>query len=159
MSTKKALYVALGASINNNTLKGLEKMTTITVPIITALYAGLLGLISMAVAFPAGSLRGKLGVSVGDGGNKDLLVAMRRHANFVEYVPLALILIALLEVNGVAARTIHVLGAVLVLARVLHAFGLKGETMKTTPRMLGAVGTMLVTAVASVWLVVLYVHY
>jgi len=29
------------------------------------LYAGLLGLISMGVAFPAGSLRGKLNVSVG----------------------------------------------------------------------------------------------
>jgi uncharacterized membrane protein YecN with MAPEG domain len=51
-------------------------------PIVTALYAGLLGLISMGVAFPAGSLRGKLNISVGDGGNRDLLLAMRRHANF-----------------------------------------------------------------------------
>jgi uncharacterized protein len=134
-------------------------MSTISVPIITALYAGLLGLISMGVSFPAGSMRGKLGVSVGDGGNKDLLVAMRRHANFVEYVPLALILIALLEINGVAARTIHILGAVLVAARVLHAFGLKHDTMKLPQRMLGAVGTMLVTVVSSVWLIVLYVNH
>jgi uncharacterized protein len=133
-------------------------MPIISVPIITALYAGLLGLVSMGVSFPAGSLRGKLGVVVGDGGNKDLLLAMRRHANFVEYVPLALILIALLELNGVAARTIHALGAVLLIARLAHAYGIKVDTMKTPGRMVGAVGTMLVTAVASVWLVVLYVH-
>lgn len=60
-------------------------------PIVTALYAGLLGLISIGVAFPAGSLRGRLNVSVGDGGNRDLLLAMRRHANFTEWVPLALL--------------------------------------------------------------------
>jgi uncharacterized membrane protein YecN with MAPEG domain len=53
-------------------------------PIVTVLYAGLLGLISMGVAFPAGSLRGKLNISVGDGGNRDLLLAMRRHTNFTE---------------------------------------------------------------------------
>jgi uncharacterized protein len=134
-------------------------MPIISVPIITALYAGLLGLVSMGVSFPAGSLRGKLGVVVGDGGNKDLLLAMRRHANFVEYVPLALILIALLELNGVAARTIHVLGAVLLIARLAHAYGIKVDIMKTPGRMVGAVGTMLVTAVASVWLVVLYVSH
>jgi uncharacterized protein len=128
-------------------------------PIITALYAGLLGLVSLGVSFPAGSLRGKLGVSIGDGGNKDLLLAMRRHANFVEYVPLALILIALLELNGVAARTLHILGAVLVVARLAHAFGIKAESMKSLGRIVGAGGTLLVTAVASVWLVVLYAHH
>jgi uncharacterized membrane protein YecN with MAPEG domain len=130
-----------------------------SVPIITALYAGLLGLISMGVSFPAGSLRGKLGVSVGDGGNKDLLLAMRRHANFVEYVPLALIMIALLELNGVAARTIHVLGAVLVIARLAHAFGIKADKMKSPGRFIGASGTALVSVVAAVWLIVLYVNH
>jgi uncharacterized membrane protein YecN with MAPEG domain len=128
-------------------------------PIITALYAGLLGLVSLGVSFPAGSLRGKLGVSIGDGGNKDLLLAMRRHANFVEYVPLALILIAVLELNGVAARALHILGAVLVIARVAHAFGIKADSMKSLGRLAGAGGTLLVTAIASVWLIVLYVNH
>jgi uncharacterized membrane protein YecN with MAPEG domain len=133
-------------------------MPTIAIPIITALYAGLLGLVSLGVSFPAGSLRGKLGVVVGDGGNKDLLLAMRRHANFVEYVPLALLLIALLEMNGVASRYIHILGAVLLIARLAHAFGIKVDTMKTPGRMVGAVGTMLVTLVSSGWLVVLFAN-
>ena len=55
--------------------------------ITTTLYADLLGL----------SLHGRLNISVGDGGNRDLQVAVRRHANFTEWVPLALILIALLD--------------------------------------------------------------
>lgn len=125
-------------------------------PIITALYAGLLGLVSLGVSFPAGSLRGKLGISVGDGGNKDLLLAMRRHANFVEYVPLALILIALLELNGGMARYIHMLGAVLVIARLAHAFGIKADSMKSMGRLIGAGGTALITIIASVWLIVLF---
>src|ERR1700733_10478542 len=94
-------------------------------PIITALYAGLLGLVAFGVAFPAGRLRGRLGISVGDGGNRELLCAMRRHANFIEWVPLALILIALLALDGAPAAAIHSLGTVLVLSRISHAVGLR----------------------------------
>lgn len=125
-------------------------------PIVTALYAGLLGLIAIGIAFRAGRLRGQLGVSVGDGGNGDLLCAMRRHANFTEWVPLALLLIALLELNGVNEAAIHWLGAVLVFSRIAHAVGIRPDTMKTLPRFIGAVGTVLVTVVASVWLLITY---
>ena len=128
-------------------------------PITTALYAGLLGLIAFAVAFPAGRLRGRLNVPVGDGGNPELLCAMRRHANFTEWVPLALILIALLELNGVSTTVIHVLGAVLVVSRISHAVGLRPDTIKSVPRLLGATGTVLVTVVASVWLILLYIRH
>jgi uncharacterized membrane protein YecN with MAPEG domain len=63
-------------------------------PAVTAFYAGLLGLMAIAIAFKAGRLRGRLNVPIGDGGNRDLLLAMRRHANFAEWAPLALVLIA-----------------------------------------------------------------
>lgn len=128
-------------------------------PIITALYAGLLGLVAFGVAFPAGRLRGRLGISVGDGGNRELLCAMRRHANFTEWVPLALILIALLELNGAPAAALHSLGAILVLARISHAVGLRPDSMKSLPRFVGATGTILVTLVASIWLLVIYVRH
>jgi uncharacterized membrane protein YecN with MAPEG domain len=127
-------------------------------PIVTALYAGLLGLLAVAVAFPAGMLRGKLNIPVGDGGNPALLLAMRRHANFAEWVPLALLLIALLELNGVSARAIHGLGAALVIARLLHAIGLKSNTMKNAVRGLGAMATALITVTASVWLLIVFVQ-
>lgn len=96
---------------------------------IALLYAGLSGLINMGLAFPAGQLRGKTGISVGDGGNADLLPAMRRHGNFTEFVPPALMLIGLLEMNGVSSTAIHTFGALLVLFRLCHAFGLKAGSM------------------------------
>lgn len=123
-------------------------------PIITALYAGLLGLLSIGVAYPAGSMRGKLGISIGDGGNKELLLAMRRHANFTEWVPLALILIGLLELNGVNRIAIHALGAGLVVVRLAHAVGLQADSMKGMGRFVGASGTALIVVVASIWCVV-----
>jgi uncharacterized protein len=125
-------------------------------PIVTALYAGLLGLLAVVVAFPPGMLRGKLNIPVGDGGNPALLLAMRRHANFAEWVPLALILIALLELNGVSTRAIHSLGAALVVARVLHAIGLNSETVQSAGRGIGAMATALITVVSSVWLLVVF---
>ncbi len=125
-------------------------------PQITILYASMLGLISLWLSHQCGSLRGKTGISVGDGGNVELLVAMRRHANFVEYVPLALILIALLEMQGVPTAAIHALGGSLVFCRVAHAIGLKADTMSGAGRLIGAAGTALITLVASVWGIVAY---
>src|SRR5258705_338160 len=91
----------------------------------------LLGLVSMVIAFKAGRLRGKKNIPLGDGGDRELLLAMRRQGNFVEYVPLALILIGLLELNHVQPVALHTLGAALVVARVSHAFGMKIDTMQS----------------------------
>ena len=120
-------------------------------PAVTALYAGLLGLMSIAIAFPAGRMRGQKGISVGDGGDIELTLAMRRHANFVEFVPLALILIGLLEMNGVGPLAIHGLGAALVGFRVCHAIGLKADTVANPLRGIGAGGSTLVVVIASIW--------
>jgi len=121
-------------------------------PTITPFYAGLLGLMSIALAFMAGRLRGSAKISIGDGGNTELLLAMRRHANFVEYVPLALI-----EMRGAPALAIHLLGGGLLVARASHAIGLDAESMQGDARAIGAVGTMLVTLVASVWAIVSFI--
>jgi len=83
---------------------------------------------------------------------------MRRHANFAEWVPLALILIALLELNGARALGIHLLGAALVAARLVHAFGIRADTMKSAGRLIGAMGTAAVTVISSVWLLIIFVH-
>ncbi len=125
-------------------------------PVITTLYAGILGLISLALSFQAGNMRGKTGISIGDGGKQEMLLAMRRHANFVEYVPLALILIGSLEMNGVSQMTIHIMGACLVIFRIAHAVGLKADTMAGLGRLIGAAGTALLTLVASVWAIVVF---
>ena len=123
---------------------------------ITALYAGLLGLISLWLSFGAGSLRGKTGISIGDGGNPELLLAMRKHANFTEYAPLFLILLALLEVNDVPSMALHAMGGGFVVARVCHGVGLKADTMAGMGRLVGAAGSALITLVASIWAIVTF---
>ncbi|MEE2663752.1 MAG: MAPEG family protein [Myxococcota bacterium] len=126
-------------------------------PTILPLYAGILGLMSIVLASLAGRLRGSTKISVGDGGDSELLVAMRRHANFIEYVPLALVLIALVEMSGAPALAIHLLGGGLVVSRLCHAIGLNADTIQSAARIVGAAGTMLVTLVASVWAIVSFV--
>lgn len=63
-------------------------------------------------------------IAMGDGGNADMLSRIRTHANFAEYAPLCLILIGLLEAQGVDPRTVAGLGGLLILGRLLHAIGM-----------------------------------
>jgi len=118
---------------------------------ITALTAGILGIMSLVLAFLAGSMRAKTGISIGDGGNQEMLLAGRRHANFAEFVPMALILLAVLELAHVSSTALYVLGGGLVLCRVAHAVGIKADTMTGPLRAIGAGGTTLITLVMSVW--------
>nr|WP_163500435.1 MAPEG family protein [Halomonas socia] len=119
-------------------------------PYATLLYAGLLGILSLVLSALSGIVRGKVGASIGDGGSEKMLLSMRRHSNFVEYVPLALLLIALLEMNGVSVAMIHALGTGLLICRITHAFGIRAEKMNTMGRLVGHAGTFLITLVASV---------
>ena len=123
-------------------------------PTITLLYAGILGLVSIAIAFKAGAMRGKTGISIGDGGNAELLLHMRRHANFIEFTPLALILIMLLELSGAPGLAVHLLGAGLLVTRISHAVSLKADTIQGFGRTFGAAGSTLVIAIASIWAIV-----
>jgi uncharacterized protein len=116
----------------------------------TSLYAALLAIVCIVLAGMVGSLRGKKKtISLGDGGDPDLLVAMRRHLNFVEYVPLALLLIALVELNGGSKTLIHALGAILLAARIIHPFGIDANDMRKMPRFIGAFATIAVTLIAA----------
>jgi len=80
---------------------------------------------------------------------------MRRHANFVENVPLALILIGLLELQGITATAIHGLGGALLAGRICHAVGF-GPNVNNPLRGIGAGLSILTIAVASVWGIVAF---
>ena len=75
-------------------------MAEVHVPTITALYAALQALVAIGLVVPVGQLRARTNVPLGSGGNPQLEVAIRRHANWAEHVPFALPLIALLELSG-----------------------------------------------------------
>ncbi len=116
---------------------------------ITPLYAALLTLVAIVLTQLVGQTRLAAAVALGDGGNPKLLVAMRRHANFTEHVPLALILLAIIELNGAGAALLHSLGSVLVVSRIVHPFGLHHDDMRRKARLIGALGTLLVSVVAA----------
>ena len=91
---------------------------------ITSIYASLAALLIVRLSLSVIKLRRKNRVSVGDGRNEQLQLAIRTHANAVEYIPITLLLLLTLELNGAPIILIHVLGATLLIGRILHALGL-----------------------------------
>lgn len=89
---------------------------------ITAFYAPLLALLYLALSLNVTRLRLKHQISLGAGDVPKLERAMRAHGNFIEYVPLILILMALLEASGKSVPLLHFMGSLLLLARLSHAF-------------------------------------
>jgi uncharacterized membrane protein YecN with MAPEG domain len=109
---------------------------------VTALYAGLLALLLVVLALRVVRLRWKFGVGLGDGGEKAMTRAIRIHGNATEHVPVALLLLLVAELNHAGPALLHACGAVLVVARVLHAMGLAKSAGASWPRAAGTVGTV-----------------
>ena len=127
-------------------------------PEITALCAGVLGVVGVFLAGHVGSYRGKAKVNIGDGDNPELFCRIRKQGNFTEYVPLALIILGLLEMSGAAGNmAIAIMGALLVISRILHPLGMKADGSQSMLRFFGMIGTLPVMLVASVWLIYNYV--
>lgn len=119
----------------------------------TAFYAAICGLILVMLSAQVINQRRKGRVALGDGGHPGLMRAIRVQANFVEYAPLSLIVLGLLEMSGGApVWAIHLLGAALVLGRLLHAQGLGSKPGESFGRMAGMILTFTMLVVASVWL-------
>ncbi len=95
--------------------------------LVVPLYAALLALLFVLLAVRTIRLRRRYGVAVGDGAHPVLLRAMRTHANFAEYVPLALVLFYFAEIGGAPQALAHLLGGSLLLGRILHAWGVSQE--------------------------------
>jgi hypothetical protein len=97
---------------------------------ITAIYASLSALLIVRLTLSVIKLRRKNRVSVGDGGNEVLQLAIRAHANAVEYIPITLMLLFMLELNGAPKLLVHILGVTLLIGRVLHAMGLPANDLR-----------------------------
>lgn len=108
---------------------------------ITLTIAGAAALLNIWLAVRTGRVRTAEKISIGDGGNERLARRMRAHANFVEYTPFVLILIAAIELAMGRSLWLWLAGAVYMLARIAHAFGMDGPMRL---RGIGVVVTMLV---------------
>ena len=114
------------------------------VPVFSAFFAVLFVLLSINVI----RARRKHKVGLGTGQNRSVEMAMRVHANFAEYVPFALLLIALLELNKANSLLMIGLSSVLLVGRLVHAYGVSMENERFTYRVSGMLTTFAVILIA-----------
>lgn len=117
---------------------------------ITALYAALLAPLLVLLAVRVIRQRRTARVGIGHGDDAELLRRMRVHANFTEYVPLALILIGLAESLKTTPLLLHALGLALLAGRLVHAFGVSQTKENLSLRVTGMSLTFAVLIVGSV---------
>jgi len=117
---------------------------------ITAAYAAVLGLIILALGINVTVHRVKLKVSLGDGGNPQMLRMIRLHGNAIEYVPLALVLMLVYEMNGGRHAVLHMVGIALVAARLIQTMAMWSTELPRPGRGIGQTLTWLSIAVLAV---------
>jgi len=113
--------------------------------------AGLLGLLAASLTILVGRMRTKKRIFLGDGGDADLIGAIRAHGNLLELTPLILVLLWMMH-GPMGHRLADILAIILVVARFLHAGGMLGLMPYGRPA--GAVTTTVVLVVAAVSLIV-----
>lgn len=117
---------------------------------LTAIYAALLGLLFVFLSIRTIRQRRRDRIALGMGGSEDLIRAARVHANFAEYVPLSLLLIYFLESGAGPAWLVHVLGVMLVISRLIHAYGVSQAAENYRYRIIGMSGTFAVIITACI---------
>ena len=119
---------------------------------ILPIYAALLGLLYLYLSARTIGIRRKARISIGDGGDSEMLRAIRVHANFSEYTPITLILIACMEFQGSSIWLLHTLGGLFLIARLSHAYGISSPEAPGKFRVAGMVGTLTTIGISAIWL-------
>jgi uncharacterized protein len=117
---------------------------------ITGLYAGILALIVIALAINVTVHRVKLRVPLGDGGDAEMRRMIRLHGNAAEYIPLALVLMAIYELNSGGHLALHIVGIALIAGRVIQTSGMWATDQTSRGRQIGQSLTWLSIAALAV---------
>jgi uncharacterized membrane protein YecN with MAPEG domain len=115
---------------------------------ITLAFASINALIFLVLSILVVRGRVEEEVAIGSGGKPRLELKIRVHGNFAEYVPLALLLMALLEAAGYSATVLCLLGTVLTLGRLSH--GLSRGAKPNAFRFMGTLATWIIIAASAV---------
>ncbi|MDC9592975.1 MAPEG family protein [Xenorhabdus sp. IM139775] len=91
---------------------------------VSSLYIVLGALLLIKLSLNVVKLRTQYQVAYGDGGFYELQTAIRVHGNAVEYIPISMLLLVMMEMNGAPVWMLHICGLVLLAGRILHYFGL-----------------------------------
>ncbi|GGO70051.1 MAPEG family protein [Bowmanella pacifica] len=109
---------------------------------ISLFYTGWLLLLVLWLSIQVIRLRRLHQIAIGDGGYQDLQLAIRAHANALEYLPLALLLIFMLEQQQLSPWFIHAMGLTLLVGRIVHATAIPRRNLRL--RVMGMAMTFLV---------------
>ena len=121
-----------------------------SVETVTPFYAAVIALLFVALSVRTLRLRRQFRVAIGPGSEPLLIRAMRVHANFAEYVPLALLLMFFAEMTVGNATLVHALGLLLLIGRSMHAWGVSQVEEDYRYRVAGMAMTFTVIITASV---------
>lgn len=116
----------------------------------TLFFAAIFGILHVFFTLRVGGYRFRSKISLGDGGDKELRNRIRAHGNFIENVPIALLLLLLNDLNGLSENVLMILGSVLLVSRILHYVMIVSRSLPMVFRpisMLGTLGTILVSAI------------
>ncbi len=120
---------------------------------VTSIYIAILGLLFIPFTIRAGIYRGKAKIFIGTGDDPELLRRVRGQANFIETVPISLLILIAMEFMGASHLWLHALGLILVVGRVFHYVGLTGLGPSIL-RVLGMIATLSTVLIGSLWLCV-----
>lgn len=118
--------------------------------VVTPLYAAILAVWFVILSLRVTQRRRAAKVSLGEGGDTLLQRAIRGQANFAEYVPLALLLLLVVELSNFSLYVVHALGIALVIARLLHGYAMGFRAEFRFGRFWGTVMTFAVLIVEAV---------
>ncbi len=118
------------------------------------LWVGLNALLLIYLSARVGMARGKAKVSLGDGGDPEMVKAIRTQGNYIEYAPAALGGLVLLALLNAPLLLIHILGGAFLFGRIAHLLGL-GMGVWPMGRTVGTAITMLSLLVTGLWLIYL----
>jgi uncharacterized membrane protein YecN with MAPEG domain len=125
---------------------------------ITGLYAALAALLIVILAVRVVAYRRTAKIGLGDGDNPEMRKRIRAHGNAIEYLPLSLLLLLILELNQTLPILLHVFGILLIVGRLFHAWGVSHHSGLSPGRMIGVLitfGLIAVMALLLLWQFVL----
>jgi len=96
----------------------------------SVIYASLSALLIVWLSLRVIKVRRKHRISIGDGSEDEMKVAMAAQSNAIEYIPIALLLLFALEYNHGNLFLLHFLGISLIVARFIHAWAIQSDNLK-----------------------------
>jgi uncharacterized membrane protein YecN with MAPEG domain len=121
---------------------------------ITGIYAAIAALLIVFLAIRVVAFRRSAKIGLGDDNNPEMRKRIRAHGNAIEYLPLGLFLLLILELNQTAPILLHCFGILLIVARLFHAWGVSHHSGLTPGRMIGVLltfGLLIVMSLLLLW--------